>query len=270
MTLYGQSHQQVAYRRKHLGRKLGCADASAQREIIGMHHDLQHPGEQEVISAQGPALPGNQHDITYRTSREQAAHCLQCPGALVGEGRRAKRRLRVVGAAIVRRVVRRGRHHPGGPVVMRVSRRQREDVRRRGKNLRGPVIHEAITSAPLSESEQRARCGGSGGNGSADCLSLTLRVADHNAHGLSRSATFTDFTAAAGGRAERWPLRTSLTLEADHVVRVRCPVDPIRRAVHLCLPTAELVFSQLLTETATRTSRPGRAERLQGAEGSRR
>src|SRR5690349_11443371 len=45
-----------------------------------MYHDLQHPGEQEVISAQGPALPGNQHDITYRTSREQAAHYLQRPG----------------------------------------------------------------------------------------------------------------------------------------------------------------------------------------------
>jgi hypothetical protein len=61
MTLYGQLHQQLGHRRKHLGSKLVRADAGAQREIIGMDNDLRHPGEQEVISAQGPSLPGNQH-----------------------------------------------------------------------------------------------------------------------------------------------------------------------------------------------------------------
>jgi hypothetical protein len=35
-------------------------------------------------------------------------------------------------------------------------------------------------------------------------------------------------------------------------------------------PAAELGSSQVLAETATRTSRPGRAGRLQDAEGSRR
>jgi hypothetical protein len=52
---------------------------------------------------------------------------------------------------------------------------------------------------PLSE--QRARCGAPGGDGSADHLTLALRVADHNARRLSRSATCTDSTAAAGDRA---------------------------------------------------------------------
>jgi hypothetical protein len=46
-------------------------------------------------------------------------------------------------------------------------------------------------------------CGGPGGDGSADHLPLTLHVADHNARRLSRSATFTDSTTAAGGRADR-------------------------------------------------------------------
>jgi len=40
MTLNGQAHQQVAHGCKHLGRKLGCAEADALREIIGMDHDL--------------------------------------------------------------------------------------------------------------------------------------------------------------------------------------------------------------------------------------
>jgi integrase len=67
VTLNGQAHQQVAYWRKHLGRKLRRADANAYREIVGMHHDLQHAGEQEIASMQGPALPGNQNEIVRGT-----------------------------------------------------------------------------------------------------------------------------------------------------------------------------------------------------------
>jgi hypothetical protein len=55
------------------------------------------------------ALPGNQHDITGRTSREQAAHRRQRPGASAGEDRCAKRRFRVVGAA--------AREIAGDPVI---------------------------------------------------------------------------------------------------------------------------------------------------------
>jgi hypothetical protein len=138
MTVNGQAYQQVTHRGKHLGRKLGRADADAQREIIGVDHDLQHPGEQEVVSAQGPALPGNQHDITRRTSREQAAHRLQRLGGPAGQGCRAQRRFGVVGAAVVRRVICRGRRHPGGPVVVHVDTLQWRDVRRHRQKLRGP------------------------------------------------------------------------------------------------------------------------------------
>lgn len=58
MTFNGQAHQQVAHRCKHFGRKLGRADSDAQREIIGMDHDLEHPGEQEVVSAQDQRCQG--------------------------------------------------------------------------------------------------------------------------------------------------------------------------------------------------------------------
>jgi hypothetical protein len=62
-------------------------------------------------------------------------------------------------------------------------------------------MHEAITSAAIVRAA--CVCGGPGGDGSADHLSPTLRVADHNARRLCRSAIFADSTAAAGGRAER-------------------------------------------------------------------
>jgi len=63
-------------------------------------------------------------------------------------------------------------------------------------------MHEATTSAALV----RAACA-FGASQAATGLPIThretTRVADQNARRLSRSATFTDSTVAAGGRAER-------------------------------------------------------------------
>ena len=59
MALNGQGCRQVAYRREYPGGRPGRADGDVEREITGMDHDLQHPGEQEVVPAQGPAPPGN-------------------------------------------------------------------------------------------------------------------------------------------------------------------------------------------------------------------
>jgi len=136
VTLDGQPDQQIAHWRKYLGWKFGRGDIKADREIIGVYHDLQHAGEQEVASPQGPALPGNQYDVTCGAGGEQPAHLLQRPGCPVPEGRRAKCGFGVVGAAVVGRVIRRCRRHPCRTLVVRVSTVQRRDLRRHREKLR--------------------------------------------------------------------------------------------------------------------------------------
>lgn len=98
---HGEAYQQVPHWCEDLVRELGCRDADAYREVVTMHDDLQHAGEQEVTSHQRPPLPRNQHDVPGTTVSEQATHRLERRNGPVVQRPGTQLGFSIVGAAIV-------------------------------------------------------------------------------------------------------------------------------------------------------------------------